>query len=180
MSNTVIYEATYQISDNLCRTLAVSCVLAVILPRAMKYTDITWAASSPAIWASAEASLVVICACLPTLPEFVKSIAPGRFGDDPSTQGRGSRDDFENQIRMRPASALTIFKGRSVPKQVWRQMPEEDIPSTNESRAPMRKANKQDTFSGFDFGLEKQDAIATTREIKTQKQMPQDERNGWV
>ena len=147
-------------------TLVTSCIRLALLPPMLTNLDVAWAVSTPAIWISIEASLVIVCGCLPTLRLFFRHVAPRLIGEstlkrsqDPATTATAA--DSVSKSRLRPISELTIFKGRPSSVQAWKRMPDTESMRSPPVRSPATDASFQD----FDFELPEQGITTTTTGI---------------
>lgn len=94
------------------------------LPTLLVSKDITSAISIPAIWMSVEASLLVVCACLPALRRLILAHTAPRRIAQPLQPKHSVTESAESEVvfRQRPISELTAFNGRIMKKQTWEQM----------------------------------------------------------
>ena len=140
-------------------TLAISCFQLALIPSLVGDSDITWAVSTSSILISAETSLIIICACFPTLLPFLRHYKPSWVGGSNTAESHPEAVPIANiaieptmKSRTRPISELTIFKGRPTRLQAWERMP--DVESV---RSPVTVAS----LDKFDSDLPKMDSIMT-------------------
>ena len=69
------------------RTVFTSIIRLVTLRPLLTAIDQSWEVAQPAMWIVVEASLVIVCGCLPTLKQFLRRHAPALIGERTRSKG---------------------------------------------------------------------------------------------
>ncbi|KAH8812675.1 hypothetical protein F5884DRAFT_672947 [Xylogone sp. PMI_703] len=88
-------------------TFITSVVRLVFMIPMLSNVDQTWAVSIPFVWINVEANLIIICCCLPVLPNLLRHLAPKLMGESVGT-GKNIRSKYNV-----PRTTTGKFSGNS-------------------------------------------------------------------